>query len=105
MNGRNLRGVSRLIMVCPPSDEDCSFHQADGSQIAIPPLHRVLLDEAVTTEQLDAVGADLHAVLRRQSAGQRDLAREVEALLGARGGLERYESHALELDRDVGDHE
>src|SRR3954468_24071310 len=48
-SGRIFLGVSRLIMVDSPnrqgpqapSDQDCSFHQADGSQVAVPPLHGV----------------------------------------------------------------
>ena len=51
------------------SDQDRSFHESDGPQVAVPPLDRVLLDEAVPTEQLDAVEADLHALARRTAGG------------------------------------
>ena len=63
-SGRNFLGSSRLII--RPARP---FHQADGSQVAVPPLHRVLLDEAVAAEQLDAVEADLHALARRTAGG------------------------------------
>ena len=78
----------------------------DGPQVAVPPLDRVLLDEAVAAEQLDAVEADLHALLGAEPAGQRDLAGEVLAR-GSRaaGGLPGQQPHGLQLDRDVGDHE
>ncbi len=65
----------------------------------------MLLDESVATEQLDAVEADLHALARAQVAGQGDLAGEVLAGSGARGGLVGEQAHRLQLDRDVGDHE
>ena len=60
-----------------------AFHDADGPQVAVPPLDRVFLDVAVAAEQLHAVAADLHAVLGGEPAGQRGLARERQALLGA----------------------
>src|SRR5690606_7271070 len=51
ISARCLRGVSRLIMcVWPVSDEHDSFHEADGTQVAVPPLDRVLLDEAVSAQ-------------------------------------------------------
>ena len=76
-----------------------------GPEVAVPPLHRVLLDEAVATEQLDAVEADLHALVGAGLAGQRDLLGEVLARGGAAGGLVGQQPHRLQLDRDVGDHE
>src|SRR4051794_27143568 len=60
------------------------FHHTGRSQIAVPPLDRVLLDVAVPTEQLDAVAADLHAVLGGEPTGEGDLARERTALFGPR---------------------
>ena len=76
-----------------------------GSEVAVPPLHRVLLDEAVAAEQLHAVDADLHALLGAQPAGQRDLAGERLALRGTGRGPVGHQPHALQLDADVGDHE
>ena len=100
-SGRNFLGVSRLIIrpSTPPSIE------ADRSEVAVPPLDRVLLDEAVAAEQLHAVVADLHAALGAQPAGQRDLAGEALALRGAGGGAVGHQPHAVQLDADVGDHE
>src|SRR4051794_38412484 len=117
-SGRTFLGVSRLIMMCLPdggrgacreprdhSDQDRSFHQADGTQVAVPPLDRVLLHVAVATEQLDAVEADLHALLGAQPPRQGDLAGRVLALGDPGRGLVGDQAHALELDGDVGDHE
>ena len=56
---RNFFGSSRLMA----SDEHRTFHDADGPEVAVPPLHRVLLDEPVAAEQLHAVEADPHAVV------------------------------------------
>src|SRR6478736_4156998 len=105
ISGRIFLGVSRLIMVWSSSDEDRSFHQADGSQVAVPPLHRVFLDEAVSAEQLYAVQADLHAALGTEPASQGDLALGGLALRDASGGLPGHQPHALQLDGDVRDHE
>src|ERR1700712_2659062 len=105
ISGRIFLGVSRLIMVWSSSDEDRSFHQADGSQVAVPPLHRVFLDEAVSAEQLYAVQTDLHAALGTQPTSQGDLALGGLALRDAAGGPPGQQAHALQLDRDVGDHE
>ena len=85
--------------------QHASFHDADGPEVAVPPLDRVLLDEAVAAEQLDAVEADLHALVGAQLAGEGDLAGEVLAGRGAGGGLVGQQPHRLQLDRDVGDHE
>ena len=68
----NFLGISRLII--RPSQR--SLHQAGRAQVAVPALDRVLLDVAVAAEQLDAVGADRHAALGAQPAGQRHLAGE-----------------------------
>ncbi len=46
----------------------------------------MLLDVAVAAEQLHAVGADLMPLLAAQRAGERDLAGEVLAAVGAAGG-------------------
>ena len=82
-----------------------AFEHADRAQLPIPELHRVLLDEAVTAQQLHAVGADLHALVGALDARQRGLAAEAQALLGAAGGALHHQAHAIELERDVGDHE
>src|SRR3954454_10712198 len=103
--GRIFLGVSRLIIAGLSSDEDCSFHQADGPQVAVPPLHRVLLDEPVPAQQLYAVKSDLHAALGAEPASQGDLALGGLALGHPTGGLPGQQPHALQLDRDVGDHE
>src|SRR3954453_14174321 len=67
ISGRNLRGGSRLIIWCLlASDQDASFQDCDRPQVAVPPFHRVLLDEAVAAEQLDPVVADLHAAVGAQ---------------------------------------
>src|SRR6478609_1706970 len=117
MSGRTFLGVSRLIMGFSPVwvveerasrnhlDQDRSFHQADRTQVAVPPLHGVLLDEAVPTQQLYAVQADLHATLGAEAAGQRDLALGRLALGHPARGAVGHQAHALQLDRDVGDHE
>ena len=67
-------GISRLIMVSlslcrswATVDEQGALHHARGSQVSVPALDRVLLDEAVAAEQLHAVGADLHPLLTAQS--------------------------------------
>src|SRR4051812_45064648 len=102
ISGRNFVGVSRLIMFVSwagwsgwcrwsrqarpaGSDQHSAFHDSDGPEVAVPPLDRVLLDEAVPAEQLHAVVADLHAALGTQPAGQRDLAGEALALGGPGG--------------------
>ena len=59
----------RGLEVDRSSDEHRAFHDADGSEVAVPPLDRVLLDEAVAAEQLHAVEADLHALARRTAGG------------------------------------
>src|SRR3954462_8959538 len=105
MSGRIFLGCSRLIMAWSSSDEDSSFHQADGSQVAVPPLHGVFLDEAVSAQQLYAVQADLHAALGAEPSGQGDLARGRLALGDPTGRLPGHQPHALQLDGDVGDHE
>src|SRR6476620_3487870 len=105
ISGRNFLGVSRLIMFVSwsgwssrqaryvarqarpaGSDQDPAFHESDGPEVAVPPLDRVLLDEAVAAEQLHAVVADLHAPLGAQPPGQPDLAREAPALRRPRRG-------------------
>src|ERR1700712_4696487 len=101
MSGRIFFGVSRLIMVWSSSDEDRSFHQADGSQVAVPPLHGVFLDEAVSAQQLYAVQADLHAALGAEPTSQGDLALGGLALRDAPGRLPGPQAHALQLDRQV----
>ncbi|CPX07006.1 Uncharacterised protein [Mycobacteroides abscessus] len=65
----------------------------------------MLLGEAVAAEQLHTVQADLHALVGGELAGQRGLADEGQALLGARGAAEGDQPQAVELDRDVGAHE
>ena len=82
-----------------------AFHQADRSQVAIPAFDRVLLDVPVAAEQLHAVAADLHAVLGAQLPGQRRLAGEGSALLGAARRPVGGKPHAFEFDADVGHHE
>ena len=74
-------------------------------QVAVPPLHRVLLDVAVAAEQLHAVEADPHPLVGAELARERDLAGEVLAGGRAGGGLPGDQPHRLQLDRDVGDHE
>src|SRR4051794_15514475 len=87
------------------SDQDRSFHEADGTQIAVPAFDGVLLDVPVATQQLDAVQADLHALLGAEPAGERDLPGGVLAPGHPAGGLVGDQPHALQLDGDVGDHE
>ena len=55
--------------------------------------------------QLDPVGADLHAVLRTQPPGDGDFAGVRQALVDARSRAVGRQSHAFELDGDVGDAE
>ena len=74
-------------------------------QVAVPAFDRVFLGVAVTAEQLDAVEADLHALVGAELLGQRGLAGERQALLGARGAAPGDQPQAVELDRDVGAHE
>src|SRR5690349_23426889 len=116
ISGRNFFGVSRLIIERGPlggvsgvsgaraagssvgcSDEHPTFHEPDGPEVAVPPLDRVLLDEAVSAEQLHAVVADLHAPLGAQPAGQRHLAGERLALGGAGRGPVGDQTHAVQL--------
>src|SRR5688500_3012336 len=54
------RGEPRNLVVVATrsttaSDQDASLHDGDGPQVAVPALHRVLLDVAVAAEQLHAV--------------------------------------------------
>ena len=77
--------AARVLWGC--SYEHASFHDADGPQVAVPPLHRVLLDEAVPAEQLHPVEADPHALVGTQPAGEGDLLGAVLARRGATGGL------------------
>ena len=74
-------------------------------QVAVPPLDRVLLDEAVAAEQLHAVVADLHAALGAQPRASATSRAKRLALRGAGRGAVGHQPHALQLDRDVGDHE
>src|SRR5438034_7962045 len=98
----NFFGISRLMLTSasPPatqklsrlrrhSYQDDSLHHGDRAQVAVPPLDRVLLDVAVPAEQLHAVAADLHAVLGGQPTREGGLARERQALLGARRSAQR----------------
>src|SRR5262245_25472545 len=98
-------GSSQLIMSPPPLNRDAAFENAHRPQVAVPELDHVLADEAVATEQLHAVGADLHALVGRLQPRQVRLALERQALLGARCRAVRQEAQAVELDGDVGDHE
>src|SRR6202012_1386081 len=84
-------------------DEQGALHHARGPEVPVPALDRVLLDEAVATEQLDAVGADLHPLLGAEPAGDGRLAGEVLALVGAGGGTIGDQAHAVRLDADFGD--
>ena len=63
------------------SDQDDALHDADRPQVAVPALDGVLADVAVAAEELDAVAADPHPVVRREPAGEGDLAGGVEALV------------------------
>src|SRR5262245_10409091 len=64
-SGLNFFGISRLIMVAFRSlgggrlDEQGALHHARRSQVSVPALDRVLLDEAVAAEQLHSLGAGL----------------------------------------------
>lgn len=60
---------------------------------------------AVATEQLDAVQADLHALVGAELASQRGLTGEGQALLGAGGAAPGDQPQAVEFDGDVGGHE
>ena len=57
---------------------------ADRAQVAVPAFDGVFLGVAVAAEQLHAVEADLHALVGAEPLGQRGLAGERQALLGAR---------------------
>ena len=50
-------------------ENDDTLGDADGPQIAVPALDRVFFGEAVAAEQLDAVEADLHALVGARLAG------------------------------------
>ena len=78
---------------------------ADGPQIAVPALDRVFLGEAVAAEQLDAVEADLHALVGAELLGQSRLAGERQPLLGPRRTAPRDQPQPVEFDGDVGAHE
>src|SRR3954465_2694335 len=115
-SGRNFLGVSRLITFVSwsawtrlarlaGSDQHPAFHDRDGPEVAVPPLDRVLLDEAVASEQLDTVQTDLHALVRAEPPGEGDVSGDVPSGGGTGGRLPGQQPHGLELDRDVGDHE
>ena len=55
-------------------DDYNALGYADGPQVAVPALDRVLLGEAVPAEQLHAVQADLHALVGAEPFGQRSFA-------------------------------
>src|SRR4030081_1122583 len=99
INGPAFLGTSRLIMVAfrQASEEDGAFQHADGAKVAVPPLDRVLLDEAVSAQQLDAGVADLHSLVGGQFPGQCDLAGVRLALLGPRRRAQRDQAQALQL--------
>ena len=59
----------------------------------------------MSSQQLDAVGADLHPALGTQPARQRHLTTERLALIGAAGRAVGRQAHPIELDRDVCHHE
>src|ERR1044071_621478 len=61
-----------------------AFGDADGAQVAVPAFDGVFLGVAVSTEQLHAVETDLHALVGAELLGQRGLAGERQALIGAR---------------------
>src|SRR6478752_10041827 len=118
-SGRNFLGSSRLMATIGVpvqsgakrafewggSYQHRTFHDADGPEVAVPPLHRVFLDEPVAAQQLHPVEPDLHALVGAQLSRQRDVAGDVLARGGSAGCLPGEEPHRLQLDRDVGDHE
>src|SRR5699024_7072990 len=111
-------GSSRLIMVSGPwlgewrgwwvgrrSQDHHALCHSHCAEVSVPALDGVLLGEAVTTAQLHAVQADLHALLGGELAGQGGLAGERQALLGAGGTTPGHQAHAVELGGDVCHHE
>src|SRR5699024_8012677 len=87
------------------SQDHHSLCHADGTEVAVPALDGVVLGEAVATEELDAVEADLHALLGGELAGERGLPGEGHALLGACGAPPGDQAQPVELGGDVGHHE
>src|SRR4029079_18906559 len=59
------------------SDQHPAFHDRDGPEVPVPALDRVVLYEAVAPQELDAVRADLHALVGAQLPCQGDLAGDV----------------------------
>ena len=64
-------------------DDDYALGDADGAHVAVPALDRVLLGEAVATEQLHAVEAHDHALVGCVAAGKAGFAVEGQALIQA----------------------
>ena len=81
------------------------LHHPGRAQVAVPALDGVFLGVAVAAEQLHAVRPDRIACSAHERARERRLADELAARLGEAGGAVGRQSHRLELDRDVGDHE
>src|SRR5699024_9823372 len=86
------------------SQDHHSLCHADGTEVAVPALDGVVLGEAVATEELDAVEADLHALLGGALAGERGLPGEGHALLGACGAPPGGQARPAEPGRVGGDH-
>src|SRR3954465_14223633 len=86
-------------------DEQGALHHARCSEVAVPALDRVLLDEAVAAEQLYSLGADLHALARAEAPRQCRLSGEVLAAVGATRRPVGDEAHPVGLYADVGDGE
>ena len=77
MSGFSFLGIFEIDHAASPQTNKAPSTIADRTQVAVPELDRVFLGEAVTAEQLHAVGADLHALLGRLHARERGLARKL----------------------------
>ena len=71
-------------------DDYDALCDAERAQIAVPAFDGVFLGEAMTSEQLNAVEADLHALVGGNSLGQCGLSRKGQALFGARCAAPRH---------------
>src|SRR4029450_2299098 len=90
MTASSLRGSSRLIAIVRPSgwmtplNDNDALGDADRAQVPVPAFDGMFLGVAVAAEQLHAVQTDLLAFVGAERLGQRGLACERQALVGAR---------------------
>src|ERR1700722_18435333 len=77
------------------SRQERALEHTDRPEVAVPPLDRVLLDEAVAPEELHAVGADLHALARALQPGERRRPGGRRAAIDAARGAKHEQAHAL----------